>query len=506
MMTAQSNDETAMNTMPLDHKDPYTVLGVEPGADMDEVKAAYRARIKEVHPDHNDSQEARQEFQQVVDSYRDLTDAMHRVDAKPVKAASQRPERPILQSCCTCGCITAQPRYVVFHQVKSFLFWAKRDRVEGIFCRDCADRIAAKTSTICWLRGWWSLPGLIWTPMALIRNLCGGGKPRQLNAAVLIRHALAFAQRRQGEMARVVVEQAQFYADSPIHRQQVEQIRQATPPLPRRLKDRWQPWQGSIFLAQLLPLISLPVLAALVAVITLFPWWDKPVSTSANISVQAPNVGDIRHVAVDDLKLRQAPVDGAPVLTLMDRFTAVQVMGADQTEWTRVRTPSGLEGWVPSRSLYAGSGTSFKQEWCAANRGTAAQPGEVLTRRASGDNRVLIHNDGRQDALVKLKTPAGYTVVSYYIPAAYHIGVGGIPEGTYRIETASGDDYSRACGIFTRHVTTGVLPFTLTFHHVSTARAQKQNNPVLPEINIAPPPNDPKSLQYLDADRFAADD
>mgnify|MGYP000669334939 CR=1 FL=1 len=48
---------------------PFEVLGVERGADADEVKAAYRDRVKDAHPDHGGSPE---EFRRVRDAYESI--------------------------------------------------------------------------------------------------------------------------------------------------------------------------------------------------------------------------------------------------------------------------------------------------------------------------------------------------------------------------------------------------------------------------------------------------
>ena len=55
---------------------PFEVLGVSAGADADEVKAAYRDRVKEAHPDHGGSPE---EFRRVRDAYEAVKDG----DATP---------------------------------------------------------------------------------------------------------------------------------------------------------------------------------------------------------------------------------------------------------------------------------------------------------------------------------------------------------------------------------------------------------------------------------------
>jgi hypothetical protein len=48
---------------------PYTVLGVKPGASEDEVKEAYRALAKKFHPDVNKSPDAAKRFQEISQAY-----------------------------------------------------------------------------------------------------------------------------------------------------------------------------------------------------------------------------------------------------------------------------------------------------------------------------------------------------------------------------------------------------------------------------------------------------
>ena len=62
-------------------KDPYDVLGIEPGATLDEVKRAYRALAKEFHPDANpDDTVAANRFREVTEAYDLLSDPERRAD------------------------------------------------------------------------------------------------------------------------------------------------------------------------------------------------------------------------------------------------------------------------------------------------------------------------------------------------------------------------------------------------------------------------------------------
>ncbi len=498
-----------MNIITTDPRGYYSILGLSPGADLATIKAAYRARVKYVHPDRNGSSRAREEFHRLVEAYAVLKDMGSRSQYDTTGEAELGPMAGQPYCCSDCGRVTAQPRYVVVHKVRSNIAWARMTRVQGIFCRACADRATVRASTATWAMGWWSLPGLLLTPFVLIRNLLGGSLPERENAQLLISQAYAFLAQGDDEIAAALADQAGSFSREPPLRNQLEQLQavisQQTGPQQtgRRLKNRWRP-SGGVFAAQLLPLLALPAVLGLFAMIALRPW-ETPVSTSAAIAVKAARIGEIRHVAVEDLKVRTAPQEGAPVLTLLDRFATVEVTGGgDNPEWTEIRTAAGVGGYVQTRALYAGSGSRFKTEWCAANRGATPQAGEVLTRRVSGDNRLLVHNDGRRDGLVKLKTLTGNTVMAFYVPATYHIAAMGIPEGTYRLEFATGTQYSRGCGIFIEDMQASMLPVTLNFRYVSPTASRALGK--LPEISLTAVAGAPYEPQPMDPDRFAADD
>lgn len=506
-MGATCKTEAMNSTLSQDPKGYYAILGLAPGADLEVIRAAYRSRIKKVHPDRNPTESAKLEFQRLVEAYKVLQDVLRRAeyDATGVHPLTEDgedyPSSPF--ACSRCGKVTAQPRYVIFHQVKSYLVWSRWIRDEGIFCRDCADIAAARASTQTWAWGWWSPMGVLLTPVALFRNLFGGTKPRHQNARLLIRQARAFLDLEETDLARGLTDQAARFARLSVHKRQVQVLRQATQDSTRKLRDRWAPWKGGVFAAQGLPLLALPAALGLLGFGMTKPW-EQPVATSAGIAVQPALVGDIRHVAMPDLKLRQAPLEGAPVLTLLDRFTTVQILDSPDPEWAQVRTPSGIIGWVSRRGLYAGTGARHKQDWCEANKGARPEPGEVLLRRASGEHRLMIHNEGRFDAVVKLKTTSGTTVVSYFIPATYHLAVGNIPEGTYRMEFATGTSYSRGCGLFVGNMEAGLLPFTVTFRTLAATRSASLLT--LPEITVSPPGQDANGPQSLDLEKFGEDD
>src|SRR5690242_8556663 len=115
-----------------DPKGYYATLGVSSNAEAAEIKAAYRRRAKELHPDQNRAPDAAAQFRLLNEAYEALNDPASRAlydtaaleAAKAGPAPGRKPPEPIVCSCC--GKVTAQPRYAIFFTVTSFLVVTRR--------------------------------------------------------------------------------------------------------------------------------------------------------------------------------------------------------------------------------------------------------------------------------------------------------------------------------------------------------------------------------------------
>ncbi|MGA3020407.1 MAG: DnaJ domain-containing protein [Candidatus Micrarchaeales archaeon] len=59
-------------------KDYYDLLGVKKGADLDEIKRAYRSLALRYHPDRNKSKDAEEKFKEINEAYAVLSDPQKR--------------------------------------------------------------------------------------------------------------------------------------------------------------------------------------------------------------------------------------------------------------------------------------------------------------------------------------------------------------------------------------------------------------------------------------------
>src|SRR3989442_6856386 len=195
-------------------KDPqgyYATLELSPSASAAEIKAAYRRRAMELHPDRNTSSNATKEFQFLNEAYGVLSEPSARaqydtisVETTSRRAAEQQtPPDPIV--CSVCAKVSAQPRYAIFYEVKSFIFMTRRTPIQGIFCSGCAERKCLRATAITWMFGWWGFPwGLIYSPQAIFANLRGGERPPNANARLAAHQAMAFAILGKIELARAI--------------------------------------------------------------------------------------------------------------------------------------------------------------------------------------------------------------------------------------------------------------------------------------------------------------
>ena len=468
----------------------YAALGVGPLADAHEITAAYRQQAKILHPDFNPADDASAEFQRIVEAYRVLRDGRRRqaydASAKlPAPLGLIDPDDPTPQplKCSRCGKVTAQPRYLVIHRVKSYLVKCQRSVIHGIFCRDCADRTVLRASTATWIQGWWSPTGPIHTVRALWRNLRGGDKPKPDNLWVLLHQARAFLHQGDNDVARALADQARAFAKDHADRQRINAIADMAGTSPRKLIDRWA-HGGHAAWVQAMPLLALSLAGCLAVLVVLFR--AQTDSVSAAITVRPAQAGETRHVAVEVLKVREGPAPTQPVVALLDRFATVQVMDSvGEGEWARILTPNGVSGYVPSRFLFGGPGNVQKSRWCSDQKGPPPASGDVLMRRTGGDHLLTIDNATGQDVVVRLKTSTGRTLVTFFVAAESEVTVDGIPDGTFRAVFATGQDYSRACGVFLQDMRTFIVPTAQQFN-ASLSQGQSQLALHLPPVGEAP--------------------
>lgn len=234
-----------------DPKGYYACLGLQPGATAALIRAAYKVRAMELHPDRNPDASATREFQQLQEAYGVLSseekraayDAMGRgastssrssestarsssqdssqgsapgstQSSKQGSAQESNTRSPSPVACSHCGAISAQPRVRSYLKITSFLVTSTKTTVGGIFCTACEVRQACKATGATLLLGWWSLHGFFWSLEALFKNLAGGPHLELENATVLTRQAMYFFATGKPALAHAVAYEAREVANT----------------------------------------------------------------------------------------------------------------------------------------------------------------------------------------------------------------------------------------------------------------------------------------------------
>jgi hypothetical protein len=203
-----------------DPKGYYAILEVAANAPAVSIKAAYRRRAMELHPDRNKSPNATAQFQLLALAFSHLSNSKHRAAYDAQSAIAQRETRfskarsvPQPIRCSVCEKVTAQPRYVVFWEIMSFIVFSSRTPLQGIMCPGCAEKKAFRATGVTWLLGWWGIPlGPVFSIPAILTNLFGGEKPALVNARILTHQAIVFALRGQLPIAIGIARKAKEFA------------------------------------------------------------------------------------------------------------------------------------------------------------------------------------------------------------------------------------------------------------------------------------------------------
>jgi hypothetical protein len=263
--------------MPIDPKGYYAILGVAVSASAAEIKHAFRHRAIALHPDTSKAPNAVEMFVRLKEAYETLSNRSRRAaydiwqtsddDEEDEETPTAEAETEPMQ-CSVCSKVTAQPRYVIFPRVRSYIFGSSRTSAQGIFCSECATKEALRASATTWLLGWWAVPfGPFYTVHALVRNLLGGIKPRDINARIAAHQAWHFVSVNQMELARAVATDALRLANAKTReaaelKASVLRVLDLTADRPtRRLRDSW-PLFGVPFVVQAAPMVAVLMVAA----------------------------------------------------------------------------------------------------------------------------------------------------------------------------------------------------------------------------------------------------
>jgi len=203
----------------------YRILGVSHGATQAQIKDAYRALAKRLHPDLNQGKDTTEVFQKVNEAYSVLSDPAQRAEydrsgqagashaTQPSAARASAPVDIEPYHCVDCGCVTPTLRHVKYTQVISFLLGAHKTNIWGVFCEECAKKRLTKASIITGAVGWLSAPGLLYSAHALGRNLTGGKQEAAINMEICARQAVYYAMKGEKAAARIAAKDALQFAD-----------------------------------------------------------------------------------------------------------------------------------------------------------------------------------------------------------------------------------------------------------------------------------------------------
>jgi hypothetical protein len=449
----------------------YGALGLATAATQLQIKRAYRQWAKKYHPDVTGNADAH-DFLRVREAYETLGDRKRRArydaiahagfphesqrDAWPQDHAARPPEA---MRCRACGAISAQPRYCVFSRVIGLLITWRNDHPQGIFCPHCAAGKSLRESVTCWLFGWWSVVGVFVTPVALWRNFRLGQKPADINVRVLMSQALYFHGAGSDVLARSCLAQAARFADADDARTIALLRSTMGEDDGRKIRDAWSVFRCPTSLVHALPIV---LLCTAIGVYGLDRhWFVVPAPTPAPVASN-----DVRYVsvawatvwAIEDGQYRKA--------VALPQFTTVEVLGpSTRPNFVTARLPDGRSATIKATDLAAGDGASAREAWCRQKTEADPANNEILWKYLSGENRVDLVNAGSDDAVAKFRDASGAAIVSLYVSGHSEATVDDFPSGTYRLEFATGQDWSRHCGLFLQHMQARRFP---TFDTITT--------------------------------------
>lgn len=421
--------------------DYYSDLGVSSGATPQEIKAVYRALARIYHPDVNSDKAASATFRKITEAYEVLNDPEKRKQyderikpsdetelSEQAKAEVKTTVDPVV--CSVCHKVTAQPRYLLFRSVVSFIVMTTRTPKHGVYCVECARKASFRTSLTSALFGWWGFPwGPIFTIKEILSNAIGGERQIEIEETLLWQNTVAFLQREKYELAGSFANMLTASKDPEIAdaaNRTLGMLRSQNITI-NRFKSTWK-FDIGHFLKHLLLLCLVPsIITFFVADPLSFSSSLRKSKTFANSNIITPS--ESKKNQKNELVTEDLPPP-PPIDLCKRRPRNGKIFGF---------------GFIPETE----------------------------------GHRLTINNGSAGDAIVKLrKADSRELIASFFVEKNLTASLNGISDGTYRVQFAFGDAMNARCSsfinpsasefdgaqeFFTRRTETQIITRELTF-------------------------------------------
>lgn len=363
----------------------YQILGVDFAADEAQIKLNYRERAKQWHPDHNPSDEAKENFQKLAVAYDIISDEDKRLTYDLLCSAYPKEKFPAMFALKTyknrSGETDLNVRAVSLWNVVGKIVTADNRKIDEVCNYNEALREVFKVSAKNWFLGWWSPQALLHNIHALSANFNKIGRNTKENYQLLVHNALAYQQDNKKDYAFMSALQAGSYATA-YQKQLLKKLMDKLGVKPQLPLKSWNLLN--------LKLIQL-IIPLIIVFLALIPFSVKVVSESDLLKIFADKheisyhqevrfrsggtmaddmvVGKIINIPVDtadasklvhltsNQPLMYGPADDFDVMKKLKKGTTVRVTGVSPDEvWYRVMLDEGETGFLRKEYLKSGIG------------------------------------------------------------------------------------------------------------------------------------------------------
>ena len=172
----------------------------------------------------------------------------------------------------------------------------------------------------------------------------------------------------------------------------------------------------------------------------------------------------LKHAIEDATPIREAPNQDSKIIARLNKYDDVNVLKENSVkDWDAVEV-DGKRAYVASNKLDNGEGYASYLNHCQSPSEPKPENGAYLFTAGSGPHSLIIVNPPGLDAVVKLKNESSQDVLAIYVYGGKSLTIDTIPEGSYQLWYAIGENYNAGCGHFLENARAWQLQNAMDFY------------------------------------------